>query len=61
LATVGSRSSSAESGEVIAGPLYGEEGILVADCDLRVGLHAERRFDVAGHYSREDILAPGRR
>jgi nitrilase len=50
-----------ESGEVIAGPLYGEEGILVADCDLRVGLHAERRFDVAGHYSREDILAPGRR
>jgi hypothetical protein len=30
------------SGEVIAGPLYGEEGILLADCDLRRGLHAKR-------------------
>ena len=29
-------------GEVIAGPLYGEEGIVVADCDLRVGLRAKR-------------------
>jgi len=43
-------------GEVIAGPLYGEEGMVVADCDLRVGLHAKRWFDVAGHYSREDVL-----
>ena len=24
-----------DDGEVIAGPLYGEEGIVVADCDLR--------------------------
>jgi nitrilase len=45
-------------GEVIAGPLYGEEGILVADCDLRAGLHAKRWFDAVGHYSREDVLAP---
>jgi nitrilase len=44
-------------GEVIAGPLYGEEGILIADCDLRLGLHAKRWFDAAGHYSREDVLA----
>jgi nitrilase len=43
-------------GEVIAGPLYGEEGIVVADCDLRAGLHAKRWFDAAGHYSREDVL-----
>jgi predicted amidohydrolase len=43
-------------GEVIAGPLYGEEGILVADCDLRAGLHAKRWFDAVGHYSREDVL-----
>jgi nitrilase len=43
-------------GEVIAGPLYGEEGILYADCDLREGLHAKRWFDVAGHYSRDDVL-----
>src|SRR5919198_984034 len=28
-------------GEVIAGPLYGEEGIVSADCDLRLGLHSK--------------------
>jgi nitrilase len=43
-------------GNVIAGPLYGEEGILTADCDLRVGLRAKRWFDAAGHYSRDDVL-----
>ncbi len=46
------------AGEVIAGPLYGEEGIVLADCDLRVGLRAKRVFDAAGHYSRHDLLAP---
>jgi nitrilase len=43
-------------GEVIAGPLYDEEGMLVADCDLRAGLHAKRWFDAVGHYGREDVL-----
>jgi len=45
-------------GEVIAGPLYDGEGILVADCDLRAGLHAKRWFDAVGHYGREDVLLP---
>jgi nitrilase len=45
-------------GEVIAGPLYGEEGIVIADCDLREGLHAKRWFDAVGHYAREDVLLP---
>jgi nitrilase len=45
-------------GEVIAGPLYDEEGIVIADCDLRVGLRAKRWFDAVGHYSREEVLAP---
>ncbi len=45
-------------GEVIAGPLRGEEGMLVADCDLSRGLRAKRWFDVSGHYSREDALLP---
>jgi nitrilase len=45
-------------GEVIAGPLYDQEGIVVADCDLRVGLRAKRWFDAVGHYSREEVLAP---
>jgi nitrilase len=44
-------------GEVIAGPLYGEEGIVFADCDLAEGLSAKRYFDAVGHYSREDVLA----
>ncbi len=46
------------SGDVIAGPLYGEEGIVIADCDLRIGLHAKRLFDAVGHYGREDTLLP---
>src|SRR3954454_249016 len=44
-------------GELLAGPLYGEEGMVVADCDLRAGLHAKRFFDAVGHYGREDVLA----
>jgi nitrilase len=43
-------------GEVIAGPLYDEEGIVTADCDLREGLHAKRWFDAVGHYSGEAAL-----
>jgi nitrilase len=45
-----------DGGEVIAGPLYGEEGIVVADCDLRVSLRTKRAFDAVGHYSRADVL-----
>jgi nitrilase len=44
------------AGEIIAGPLYDEEGIIVADCDLRRGLHAKRWFDAVGHYSGEAAL-----
>jgi nitrilase len=50
-----------EQGAVIGGPLYDEEGIVLADCDLRSTLHAKRWFDVAGHYSRTDVLWPGGR
>jgi nitrilase len=46
-----------EWGEVIAGPLYGEEGMVVAECDLRRGLHAKRWFDAVGHYGRTDVLS----
>jgi predicted amidohydrolase len=47
------------SGELIAGPLYGEEGMVLADCDLRRGLHAKRWFDAVGHYSRAEVLPGG--
>jgi nitrilase len=46
-------------GEIIAGPLYDEEGMLVVDCDLRRGLHAKRWFDSVGHYSRQDVFGVG--
>src|SRR5918999_2666302 len=41
-------------GEIVAGPLYGKEGIVTAEIDLRVGLSAKRWFDVVGHYKRID-------
>jgi nitrilase len=44
--------------EFLAGPLYGEEGILIADLDVRRLLHSKRAFDVTGHYSREEVLLP---
>jgi nitrilase len=46
-------------GNVVAGPLYDAEGMVLHDCDLRAGLHAKRWFDAVGHYSREDVLADG--
>jgi nitrilase len=49
------------SGEVIAGPLYDQEGMILADCDLRRGLHAKRWFDAVGHYSGEAALGMGER
>jgi nitrilase len=45
-------------GDLVAGPLYDEVGLVIADCDLRDALHAKRYFDVAGHYGRADVLAP---
>jgi nitrilase len=45
-------------GEVLCGPTYDGEEILVAECDLREGLRAKRFFDVAGHYGRADVLDP---
>jgi nitrilase len=44
------------SREIVAGPLVDQEGILIADCDLREGLRSKQWFDAVGHYSREDVL-----
>jgi predicted amidohydrolase len=48
-------------GELIAGPLYDQEGMVFADCDLRRGLHAKRWFDAVGHYSGEAALGMAER
>ncbi len=46
----------APGGEIVAGPLRKEAGILYADIDLGKVAMARRVFDVAGHYSRPDIF-----
>lgn len=43
-------------GEVVAGPLYGQEEILYAELDLAEVARSKFDFDVAGHYSRPDVF-----
>jgi nitrilase len=44
-------------GNVLAGPVAGREEILTADCDRGAIIAARRVLDVAGHYSRPDLVA----
>ena len=46
----------APDGEIVAGPLFDEEGTVIADCDLGRTVRAKYGFDAVGHYSREDVL-----
>ena len=46
----------APDGSYLAGPLYGEEGILVADLERSTLLEERQRFNAAGHYHRPDVL-----
>jgi len=43
-------------GRYLAGPLYHEEGILVADLDLERLEEARFDLDVTGHYARPDVF-----
>jgi nitrilase len=43
-------------GEVLAGPLFDEEGILYADLDMREVARGKFDFDVVGHYNRPDVF-----
>ena len=43
-------------GDVIAGPLWDEEGILHADLDMGEVTRARFDFDVTGHYARPDVF-----
>ena len=43
-------------GNYLAGPLYGEEGILVAELDLGRIAEARYDFDVVGHYAQNDVF-----
>ena len=44
------------SGNVLAGPLVREEGILYADLDLDSARARRRLFDPVGHYNRPDVF-----
>jgi nitrilase len=44
-------------GGYLAGPLYGEEGILYAELDPTRLAEERQRFDPAGHYHRPDVLS----
>lgn len=44
------------SGEVLAGPVYGAEAVLVADVDLNARIRGHLDLDVAGHYARPDVF-----
>jgi nitrilase len=43
-------------GDILAGPLYGEEGILFADLDLGEVARGKIDFDAVGHYARPDVF-----
>ena len=43
-------------GEVLAGPLFGREGILYADLDPGLVARSRLDFDAAGHYARPDVF-----
>jgi nitrilase len=48
-------------GEVIAGPVYDEDALLVADLDLGETVRAKLDLDVTGHYARPDVFQLVRR
>lgn len=43
-------------GELLAGPLQREEGILYAEIDIQAARTARHQFDPFGHYARPDVL-----
>jgi len=44
------------NGDLVAGPLSAEEGILYADVDADIILGTRWNLDVAGHYARPDVF-----
>jgi nitrilase len=44
-------------GEVLAGPLWNEEGLLMAELDFSVLAKSKLDFDVIGHYARPDVFS----
>ncbi len=55
--SLGNTTIVAPGGEVIAGPLIGEAGVVTAQLDLARIAAGRRMFDPTGHYSRPDVLS----
>lgn len=53
---VGNSAIIAPNGQILAGPLEAEEGILYAEIDFDQVIKAKRMFDAVGHYSRPDVF-----
>ena len=47
----------APNGRYLAGPVYDEETVVLADCDLGEIAREAQYLDVSGHYSRPDVFA----
>lgn len=43
-------------GKIIAGPLFGETGVLIAELNIEEVIKGKMDFDVNGHYARNDIF-----
>ena len=43
-------------GQIVAGPLEGEEGIIFADIDVQAARTSRHQFDPTGHFARPDVL-----
>lgn len=43
-------------GRYVAEPLYGKEGMLIADLDMGIRAEGQYDFDVVGHYGRHDVF-----
>lgn len=54
---VGNAVVIAPSGEVVAGPLHREKGMLHAEIELESARRARRSLDVCGHYARPDLFS----
>jgi nitrilase len=46
----------APDGRYLAGPLFGEEGLLLAELEMAEVTRARQLLDVAGHYDRPDVF-----
>jgi nitrilase len=46
----------APSGEILAGPLMDEEGLVIAELDPELAIRGRMTLDVTGHYSRPDLF-----